>query len=425
MSVLSSFTLLPNVLLGVTVSAPCGAETGGAARDLNQRSKLHNDGSGLTAGHGELWREDVLLMRSLGIRTYRLSASWSLIEPSEGTFDPAAVDRLREEILLLRGLGIIPLLTLHHCAEPLWFAEKGGWANAENARCFLQYVEHLVRRLGHLVSEYITFHEPNALALRGYPTGGRPPGQRRSSPAAALRALSVLAGTHIRCYRLLHDLRRQLGFVDTKVGFSLLLHAARPKRRIPPVPAGAAYLETELFENRPLTAMATGRFQSPLQNHLRARPGVYCDFLGLSYGGRLPVARRSSGGFRDDMGREIRPQGIADCCRRMLAFASRPIYITENGVCDNRDTFRARYIAEHLEALSAARLPVLRYYYHSFLDGFAPQGGTAARFGLVQTDAEGRRTVKPSGAFYAELIHSGGVTADMHARLIAGQEYHR
>jgi beta-glucosidase len=109
----------------------------------------------------------------------------------------------------------------------------------------------------------------------------------------------------------------------------------------------------------------------------------------------------------------------------MLAFASRPIYITENGVCDNQDTFRARYIAEHLEALCAAELPVLRYYYHSFLDGFEWQSGTTARFGLVQTEPEGRRTVKPSGAFYAELIRSGGVTADMHARLIAGQEYHR
>jgi beta-glucosidase len=426
MSVLSSFALPPNILLGVTGSADQfnGAEPGSTWRDWILRSKFYN-GSVLSADRSDLWREDVLLMRSLGIRTCRLTASWAAIEPREGTFDPAAVDRLREEILLLRGLGIIPLLTLHHFSEPAWFAEKGAWENTENARCFLQFVEYLVRQIGHLVSEYVTIHEPNVYALRGYLTGDWPPGKRHSSPAAALRVLSVLAGTHIRCYRLLHDLRRQLGFTDTKVGFSLLLHAARPKRRIPHVPAGAAHLETELFENRPLAAMATGRFQSPLRNLLRARPGVYCDFLGLSYGSRVPAARRAFGGFRDDLGREIKPQGIVDCCRRMLAFASKPIYITENGVCDNHDAFRSRYIAEHLEALSAAELPVLRYYYRSFLDGFEWQGGTNARFGLVQTEPEGHRTVKPSGAFYAELIRGGGVTADMYARLIAGQEYHR
>jgi beta-glucosidase len=428
MSILSSFALLSNLLLGVTGSAARfgGAEPGSTWYGWVQRGKIKNGvGSTLAADHSDLWREDALLMRTLGMRTCRIAASWALIEPREGTFDRAAVDRLREEILLLRGLGIIPLLTLHHFSEPAWFAEKGGWENAENARYFLQFAEYLVRQLGHLVSEYVTIHEPNVYALRGYLTGDWPPEKRHGSPAAALRVLSVLAGTHIRCYRLIHDLRRQLGFTDTKVGFSLLMHAARPKRRLPHVPAGTAHLETELFENRPLAAMATGRFQSPLRNLLRARPGIYCDFLGLSYGSRLPATRRTYGGFRDDLGREIKPQGIVDCCKRMLAIASKPIYITENGVCDNHDTFRARYIAEHLEALCATELPVLRYYYRSFLDGFEWMDGTPARFGLVQTDPAGHRTIKPSGAFYAELIRSGGVTSDMHANLIAGQEYHR
>ena len=228
MSVLSSFTLLPNVLLGVTVSAPCGAETGGAARDLNQRSKLHNDGSGLTAGHGELWREDVLLMRSLGIRTCRLSASWSLIEPSEGTFDPAAVDRLREEILLLRGLGIIPLLTLHHCAEPLWFAEKG-LGESENRPLLLQLIELWSVGSG-IWSANILPSMTNALAcevIRRAPAAG----QRRSSPDAALRLYP--SGRH--AYPLLplsHDLAGSL-LCDTKVG--LASSCTRRPREIPPV----------------------------------------------------------------------------------------------------------------------------------------------------------------------------------------------
>jgi beta-glucosidase len=234
-----------------------------------------------------------------------------------------------------------------------------------------------------------------------------------------------MAGAHIRAYRLIHDTRRQLGFGDTKVGFSLRMDAGRAGWSLPPLPAGLPKREGVLFQQRPLLAMVTGRFQLPLWNIPRVRPGLYCDFLGLSYYG----ARRRPGGlargvYRDDLGSEIWPRGLVESCEAMLAAAELPIYITENGVCDKYDAFRARYIAEHLEAISASGLLVQRYYYRGFLDGFEWTESTAC-YGLAQTEISGSRTLKPSGRFYAELIRNDGVTKEMVEKWIEKQSYHR
>jgi beta-glucosidase len=425
---LGSFQFSSPLLLGVTGSAAQldGGACGSTWNSWFQRGRLRGCGNpAVAAGHWERWREDILLMHSCGIQTYRLSAPWSRIEPQENVFDREAIDHLREELLLLRGLGILPLLTLHHFSEPNWFMEKGGWEKEENVRFFLLYVERVVRDLGHLVGEFITINEPNVYALRGYYSGVWPPGKKHGTPAAALRVLSVMTGAHIRCYRLIHDVRRQLGFGDTKVGFSLRVDAGRPGWSIPPLPSGLPMLEDAIFQQRPLMALATGRFQLPLWNGLRVRHGLYCDFLGLSYYG----ARRRPGGlargvYRDDMGAEIWPQGLVESCKKMLSAAELPIYITENGVCDRFDAFRARYIAEHLEAVSASGLPVQRYYYRGFLDGFEWTDG-AACYGLAQTEISGSRSLRPSGRFYAELIRNGGVTKEMVETWIEKQHYHR
>lgn len=94
-----------------------------------------------------------------------------------------------------------------------------------------------------------------------------------------------------------------------------------------------------------------------------------------------------------------------------------PIWITENGVCDNHDVLRVRFIAEHLHAVKAAidkGVPVERYYHWSLMDNFEWLEGESARFGLVYIDYESqRRIIKKSGWFYAKICESGGCTEDI------------
>ena len=102
----------------------------------------------------------------------------------------------------------------------------------------------------------------------------------------------------------------------------------------------------------------------------------------------------------------------------------RPLWVTENGTCDNDDRFRARYIYEHLAALCASELPFERYYHWCFCDNFEWIEGCSARFGLVHIDYDTqKRTVKRSGEFYRDVIANGGVTDSAFEHYVAGEVY--
>jgi len=389
----------------------------GVGASAGFRTPSHPEGS---------WREDVLLMRDLGVRSCLLDLSWARLEPEEGVFDREALSDLREELMLLRGLDIRPLPALCRGVPPAWFLEKGGWENTENLRPWLLYVERIVRELGHLVPEYITLCEPNSYAARAYFTGDLPPGRHGRTRSTAARVMSVMAGAHIRAYKLIHDLRRGLGFHDTKVGFSLHMVLFRPCRWTNLVRSGEIRMAEDFYHRGPLTAMSAGHFQAPMKTPHRIRPGSYCDFLGIHYGGMVSLGNsaRAAHSRRDELGREIRPAGIVDCCRIASAIAGDelPIYITGISAADRQDAFRARFIAEHLEALAMSDLPVTRFHYRNLFDG----EGEDAACGLCETEApDGVSSPRRSGSLYAQIIADKGLTEESYQEYVAGQEYPR
>src|SRR5438874_8670156 len=89
----------------------------------------------------------------------RLSLEWSRIEPQEGQWDSAAIDRYRAMLIDLRRRGMRPIVTLHHFTEPLWFVDRDGFADAANIRLFLRYVAHVVSALQVLCAFWITINE--------------------------------------------------------------------------------------------------------------------------------------------------------------------------------------------------------------------------------------------------------------------------
>ena len=121
------------------------------------------------------------------------------------------------------------------------------------------------------------------------------------------------------------------------------------------------------------------------------------------------------------------PEAFTDLLLRLKSdYAHRlpPIYITENGTCDNDDRFRCLYLYEHLKALCESGLPVERYYHWCFTDNFEWAEGESARFGLVKVDYETQaRTVKRSGYFFRDVIAAGGVTEPIYREYVAGQHY--
>ena len=316
------------------------------------------------------------------------------------------------------------LLTLHHFNNPLWLEERGGFAQRDNITCYLRFVRKMVESVGDLVSEYITINEPNVYAYNGYLEGVWPPG--RKSFLEMSRVMTNMAAAHIEAYGLIRKTRLQMGYKDTRVGVANHLRAFAPKDPKNPLQRFWAERVEELFQGSLTKAMCTGRTAFPIGKHPSIVPGEFCDFHGVNYYTRSTVSGPADGVAENcpvnDLGWEIYPEGIGEVCRKVYGVLKKPIYITENGTCDNGDRFRARYIAEHLRVLCESGLPVERYYHWCFCDNWEWVEGTSARFGLVHVDFETQaRTVKDSGKFYKRVIQEQGVSEALYEAFCGGE----
>lgn len=377
-------------------------------------------------GHWLNWREDVELMAKMGIRACRFGIEWARICPKEGEIDQNAIARYREELSLMRELGISPLMTLHHFTNPMWFEEKGGFEKRENIGDFMDFVDLAVNCFGDLVSDYITINEPNVYATNGFYFGDWPPGKR--SVKAACTVMSNLAYCHIMAYEMIHAIREERGFTDTRVGLASHMRVFAPKNHGNPAHIAAAGATRWLFQGAINLAMCKGDFRAPLRAPYMVLPGEYCDFHGLNYYTRSTVTGLGDGVRencpQNDLGWEIYPQGLVQCARDLFKLLPRPIWVTENGTCDNTDAFRAKYICDHLAAISSAPLPIERYYHWCFCDNFEWLEGESARFGIVHVDYDSqKRSVKRSGEFFSAMIARGGVSEEMFREYVENEEY--
>lgn len=420
---------LNRLSLGVA-SAPTQIEGGTVDHswlDWANRGHIHDGTTPARANdHYRRCKEDAALMASLGIAEYRLGIEWARIEPQPGRFDEEAMQHYRAELQQLRAQGISPLLTLHHFSNPMWFERMGAFEKAANLSYFLRFVEHTVRALGDLVSEYITINEPNVYTTNGYFFGIWPPAVRSFLRTA--RVMSVMTSAHIEAYALIHRVRGEMGHTDTKVAFANHLRVFAPKDPKNLRHRLGARLTERFFQGSLSLAMTTGKVRFPLRRIGAYGEGLYCDFHAINYYTRSTVTGIGDGVRENapinDLGWEIYADGIVECANQMYRIHPLPIYITENGTCDNDDRFRCRYLYEHLKALIESALPIKRYYHWCFTDNFEWLEGESARFGLVHVDYETQtRTVKNSGRFYAEMIRAGGVDEAMYDTYVAPCRY--
>jgi beta-glucosidase len=422
------FRIKPEMKLGVAVSATQieGGDRNNSWYDWYRKGKIKDNSSPERANrHYELFREDTDLLKETLIQTYRFGIEWSRIEPKPGEFRQDVLNRYREEISLLTEAGILPLLTLHHFTNPLWFEEMGGFENPDSVPIFLRFTEKVVSSFGDLVSEYITVNEPNVYSVGGFFFGNWPPGKK--SFRSVLKVYRHLTECHVKAYEFIHNIRKNKGYHDTKVGFAHHMRVFEPKNPNNPLHRLYANCSEYLFQDVICKAFMTGVCEFPLKKPKDIKPGKYYDFIGLNYYSRSTVSRFGDGVKGNvpvnDLGWEIYPQGILECAKKLYNQYSAPVYITENGTCDNEDKFRSRFIYEHLKVLCESNLPVHRYYHWCFLDNFEWLEGESARFGIVHVDFETqKRTVKKSGYFYREIIRNGGVSEEM-ARECLNEEY--
>ncbi len=117
-------------------------------------------------------------------------------------------------------------------------------------------------------------------------------------------------------------------------------------------------------------------------------------------------------GHVNTLGWDSCPEGFYEVLCWLREFR-KPIFITENGTCEDDDAFRQKFIQQHLQQVQRALdqgLPVIGYLYWSLLDNFEWHQGFGPRFGLIDVDySTFERAVRPSGRYLAEVMQRGRV----------------
>jgi len=398
--------------------------------------------------HYHRYREDVGLMASLGIGTYRLSLAWPRIKPDgSGPVNSRGLDfydRLVDELL---GHGIDPMVTLYHWDLPQALEDRDGWANRETAYHFADLATAAAARLADRVTSWTTLNEPWCSAFLGYASGDHAPG--RTEPEAAFRATHHLLLGHGLAARAL----RAGGAREVSVTLNLTRVSAGDPHD--PHDRAAADLVDGL-QNRLFTEpVLRGEYPADMRaliERFGAGPAIQdgdlpaiaapVDLLGVNYyqpslvGARvgtpaLPcypgtegVVHLRQGVPTTDMGWPVDPSGLSDLLIRLgTDYPGTPLIVTENGAAyldvpsGDRvaDPERIAYLDGHLRAAHAAidaGVDLRGYLAWSFMDNFEWGYGYAQRFGLVYVDYHTQaRLPKDSFRWYREVIRRNGLPA--------------
>ncbi len=410
------------------------------------------DDGAVAADHYHRYRDDVALMRRLGLDSYRFSVAWPRVRPDGGPVNAAGLDfysRLVDELL---EAGIAPWLTLYHWDLPQALEDRGGWAERDTAYRFVDYALSVHDVLGDRVPVWTTLNEPWCSAFLGYAAGHHAPG--RQEPAAALRAVHHLLLGHGLAVT---ELRRR--DADLTLGITLNLTHPEPADPADPVDIDAARRIDGLHNRIFLDPILEGRYPADVladTAHLGWADVIEdgdleaisapLDVLGVNYYhgdavsghpredvvglGQVMPTRPTSSPFVGsehvtfpsrglpvtDMGWEVQPWGLRDLLLRLdKDYRLPPVHITENGaayadVLDDgavADPERVAYIDAHLRAVLdavEAGVDVRGYFVWSLLDNFEWAFGYAKRFGIVHVDyTTQQRTPKASAAWYADV----------------------
>lgn len=412
--------------------------------------KIHNGDTGDAAcDHYRRWKEDVALMKQLGLKAYRFSLSWPRILP-EGVGKPnqAGLDfysRLIDELL---AADILPLATLYHWDLPA--VMPGGWLNSATTEAFVEYSAIVAKTLGDRVKNWVTINEPFCASILSYKLGMHAPGLQ--DPAKALVAAHHLLLAHGLAVPVLRE-----NCPGARVGIALNPGPFYTPTRSRADLAAARHADGEL--NRWFLDPLYGRgypadmlndyvsmgflpssrpdFIKPNDFDIIATP---TDFLGINYYTRnrvmageeidinpASVVRLSAPeDNQTEMGWEIFPFGLYETLSRIhWEYKPGEILVTENGASYSdgpdsngnvHDDRRIGYLKDHIAAIGKAiqaGVPVTGYYLWSLMDNFEWSMGYSQRFGIVYIDFDTQmRYPKDSAFWYRQVIQQNGLTEE-------------
>ncbi|MET4724561.1 beta-glucosidase [Bradyrhizobium japonicum] len=389
--------------------------------------KNHDTGD-VACDHYHRYREDVGLMKALGVQAYRFSVAWPRVLPlGRGSANEAGLsfyDRLTDELL---AAGIEPWLCLYHWDLPQALEERGGWLNRESAVWFTDYASLIAARFGDRVKRVATFNEPSMFSLFSRSLGKR---DSRSED---------------KLHRMIHNVNLAHGaavdvlranVINASIGCIHNRQPCRPSSASEADAAAAARLDVywnAAFPDPQCRGEYPLSMRAAIEPHMQpsdltriCRP---LDWFGLNHYSPVYVKARADSMLGYDFGDKpaslpltpigwpIDPDAFSRTLQEVHARYGLPICVLENGYGDSGqpdqtgaviDPGRIEFLKAYINAMNEAAssgVDVRGYFVWSLLDNFEWDSGYSIRFGLTYVDyASLRRTPKSSFGWYAGLI---------------------
>jgi beta-glucosidase len=405
-----------------------------------------NGQSGETAcDHYHRYREDVALMKAMGLSAYRFSVSWPRVLPKgTGAVNPkglAFYDHLVDDLL---AANIAPYVTLFHWDYPYDLFCRGGWLNRDSADWFADYTAVMVDKLSDRVRHWITFNEPQCFIGLGHSEGKHAPGEKLEFSQVLQSAHHVLLahGKASQVIRARAKLAADVGYASVGIiripatDSPMDIEAARQSMFAVPMDANlwnnSWWIDPILLGRYPANALEMYGARAPkIQSGDMETIHQPVDFLGAN----IYSGERVRAGKDQQPETVLYPDGFPLTAFRWYVEPAamywgpkfyaeryqRPILITENGMSNVdwvsldggvHDSIRIDFLRRYLRELGRAiqdGVDVRGYFHWSLLDNFEWAEGFKERFGLVYVDfATQKRIPKDSANWYKDVVASNG-----------------
>ncbi len=388
--------------------------------------------------HYHRYKEDVKLMKSLGIKAYRFSISWSRIFPEgTGKINPKGVQFYSNLIDELIANGIEPYITLFHWDYPYALHKKGGWLNDDSVKWFADYAAKISELFSDRVTHFITFNEPQCFIGAGYMTSPHAPGYKVLYKDVFQICHNVLKAHGAAVIALRENAKKPI-----KVGYAPTGTSCYPASESP---ADIEAARKIMFACPPLSRnvmwsiswwsdpVLLGHYPSDgLQMYKEYLPEITDDDMKLInqpidfYGqniyegsmvkadenGNPRVVPNKQGHAKTAIQWPITPKVLRWGPRFLYERYGKPIYITENGMSahdtvsldgkvhdPNRIDYLNRYLIE-LEKATDDGAEIDGYFIWSFMDNFEWAKGYSDRFGIVYVDYETQERMPKDSAYW-------------------------
>ncbi len=360
--------------------------------------------SGNGTGHTQNYKEDVQLMKEMGITTYCFSLDWSRIEPEQGRFDETTLQYYADLCDELVKNDIAITVILKDYCDPLWWGYIGGFEHEKNIYLFERYCLKMYKLLSTRVNRWITFWAPENYAVLGYLIGATPPGVRNLHRAATVLKNELEA--HVCVYK---SIKAAPHGNTSRIGIIKHMHILEPWHIWD---RASCYVANMLTNESFYRFFTTGCFsiRVPLPgkvgawvNHTNEFAPKSLDFIGINYHSHGYIKNlfkhisNPSEIPTDVTGITVYPEGlylaIKDVSEKVAKKLNIPMIITQNGIATRDESIRDLFIKRHIYAVHKAKTEghnVEGYYYYSFIDGFS-WGSYDTQFGLFSVD---RTTMK-------------------------------